>query len=211
MLTDIKRILERNDDVEEEQLKQTAYILQNNQFLYEKRPRQRKHYDLIVRFQQYFANLMDALNQHLVVNEPQGYVGVLPKEFNRRMRLEETLFLLTLRQVYDEEITAFHANDDASVYVSLDDLELRFKQLTRREFPKNKSDFEAWTRPLEHKGIIEVGVDENQPEIQRVTILPSIASLLSGDMLKRIEVYLRAEDVDLDTKADDGAEGEVEQ
>ena len=198
MLNELKRLIERNDDVEEDDVKKAAYVLQNSQFLYESRPRQRKHYDVIVRFQHYYADLMDAVNLQLIVNEPQGFVGVLPKEYMRRMRLDETLFLLTLRYVYDEEVTAFHANDDASVYVSLDDLELRYTQLTQREFPKTKSDFEAWTRPLEQNSIIEVGADENQPEIQRIKILPSIAALLSGDALKQMEVYLRAEDVPME-------------
>jgi hypothetical protein len=210
VLNELKRIIERNDDIEEDDIKKAAYILQNSQFLYESRPRQRKHYDVIVRFQHYYADLMDAVNMQLVVNEPQGFVGAMPKEFLRRMRLEETLFLLTLRYVYDEEVTAFHANEDASVYVSLDDLELRYTQLTKREFPKTKSDFEAWTRPLEQNNIIEVGVDENQPEIQRIKILPSIAVLLSGDALKQMEVYLRAEDVPMDGPGDEGVEEESE-
>jgi hypothetical protein len=48
-----------------------------------------------------------------------------------------------------------------------------------------------------------VGSDENMPEIERVKIYPSITALLSGDLLKQVEVYIRADDVDTQVASDD--------
>ncbi len=63
-------------------------------------------------------------------------------------------------------------------------------------------------------GVADVGSDDALPEIERVKIYPSITALLSGDMLRRVEVYLRAEDVETrpaendDNNEADGKNGE---
>ncbi len=193
MLSELKSLLARNEDVEEETVKQAAYALLSQQFLHRGRPRQRKHYETVVRFQTYFVNLMDANNQQLTINETHGYAGVIPQDFTRRMKLEETLLLLALRYIYDEEINAFHARDDGSVDISIEDLQVRYQQLTKRDLPFHKMEFDALTLPLEQQGIVVSGADPEQPEINRVKILPSITALLTGDALRMLELYGKAD------------------
>lgn len=57
-------------------------------------------------------------------------------------------------------------------------------------------------------GVADVGPDDALPEIERVKIYPSITALLSGDMLRRVEVYMRAEDIETrPAENDDEADG----
>ena len=193
MLSELKNLLARNEDVEEETLKQAAYALLSQQFLHRARPRQRKQYETVVRFQTYFINLMHANNQQLAINENHGYVGIIPQDYTRRMKLEETLFLLTLRYIYDEEINAFHAHDDGSVDISIEDLQVRYQQLTKRDLPYHKMELDAWTQPLVQLGIIDSGNDPTLPEIYRIKILPSITAVLNADALTMLEMYTKAD------------------
>ncbi len=193
MLSDLKNLLARHEDLDADQIKQAAYALLSNQFLHRSRQRQRKHYETVVRYQSFFVNLMDALNQNLSINESHGYAGVVPQDFTRRMKLEETLLLLVLRYIYDEEINAFHAHDDGSVDISVEDLQVRFQQLTKRDLPYHKMELDAWTQPLVQQGIIDAGADPEQPEIQRIRILPSITALLTSGALSMLEMYAKAD------------------
>ena len=198
MISDLKHLLNKYDDVEESDLKQAAYALLSHQFLYRQKGRHRKHFEIINRFQPYFYNLMETINFRLVGPEERGFVGILPLDYGRYMKLEETLVLFSLRFIYDEEINNFKANDDGSVDVAVDDYEIRYEQFSHRHLPRTKADFERLLAPFIQYGVIEYGADETTPEIMRLRILPSIATLLTGDVVKRIEVYLKAADIKTD-------------
>lgn len=203
----VKRAEDLGEDIEEA-LRQAAYQLQSRQFLYQRKGRHRRHYDMILRHQDYYLALMDALDFDMVINEERGYVGVLPRSFARRMSLNSTLLLFTLRYIYDEELIGFNAEDDGCVQVTLEDFEIRCKQFTKRDVAKSAPELKNLLETFIHAGVVEVGPDEEFPEIERIKIYPSITSLLSGDMLQRVEVYMRAEDVD--TQSIEAEEGEQE-
>jgi len=210
MLNDLSSLLKRNDDVTEEELQHAAYALLSRQFLHHNKPRQRKQYNHIVRFQKYFSYLMTATNHDLVINENQRYVGIVPQDYINRLRIDETLFLLSLRAIYDEEIIAFHANDDGSINISLDDFEMRYEQLTGRILPKVHAELESIMKQFQHFGVIEYGPDEDRPEFKRILILPTIAALLSGEAIKRIEIYLKDDNVSFENP-DNNEEDESEE
>jgi hypothetical protein len=203
VISDMKNLLARYEDVEELALKEAAYNLLARQFLLQQKGRHRKHYDLVARFPGYFGNLMEALNHELVVNEERGYVGAVPLDYTRRMSLAETLVLFTLRYLYDEAVMNFSANEDGTVEITVEDFEIRHHQFTRRDLPKSKGEFEALIAPFIRCAILEHGADEERPEIDRLRILPTITALLNGDVVKRIEVYLKAEDIDTSEPQDD--------
>lgn len=206
MLKELAAIVRSAEDREEEiedKVREAAYQLQSRQFLYRHKVRQRKHYELILAYPDYFISLMDAMNYEMVISEERGYIGVLPRSFSRRMSLNSTLLLFVMRFIYDQELTAFKAEDDGSVQITLEDFDTRCRQFTKRDVAKNLSDFRHQLEPFVRIGVVEVGPDENRPEIERVRIYPSIAALLSGDMLKQVEVYVRAEDVDTQDVSDD--------
>jgi len=193
MLQDLKTLLNRNEDIEEEQMLEAAYALLNQQFLRHANSRQRKQYEIICRFHAYFSNLAEASGYELIMNEGQGYVGVTPRFYSWRMKLDETLFLLVLRQLYDEEINAFHANDDATVSIPLDDLELRYKQLTSRELARTRTEFDQLSDSLRRRGILCVDNSEENPQLLYVTIYPTITAVVNSKAIDTISLYLRAE------------------
>ena len=196
MLSDLRQLLQRHEEFDEEAVKQAAYNLIFRQFLLRRRARHRRHYDVVVQSIPYFTNLLDSLNFQLVVNEDRGYVGALPRDYVRRMTLDETLLLFALRYLYDDAIISYTANEDASVDISIEDFELRFREFTTRELPRTKREFVALLEPFVRSGVVEYGPDEELPEMERIRILPTVTSLLSGDAAQQIEIYLKAEDVD---------------
>ena len=202
-LAAIVRNAEDRDEEIEDKVREAAYQLQSRQFLYRHKVRHRKHYELVLAYSDYFLSLRDAMNYELVITEERGYIGILPRSFARRMSLNSTLLLFAMRFIYDQELTAFNAEDDGSVQITLEDFETRCRQFTKRDVAKSLSDFKHQLEPFVQIGVVEVGADENRPEIERLKIYPSIAALLSGDMLKRVEVYIRAEDVDTKDISDD--------
>lgn len=202
-LAAIVRNVEDRDEEIEKKVREAAYQLQNRQFLYRHKVRHRKHYELILAYQDYFLSLMDAMNYDLVITEERGYIGILPRSFARRMSLNTTLLLFAMRFIYDQELTAFNAEDDGSVQITLEDFDTRCRQFTKRDVAKNLSDFKHQLEPFVRIGVVEVGSDENRPEIERLKIYPSIAAILSGDMLKQVEVYMRAEDVNTQDAGED--------
>jgi hypothetical protein len=198
------------EDMEELEynLRDAAYQLQARQFLYRNKGRHRVCYETVVKYQDYFLSLMDAFNHDLEINEERGYVGILPRILARRLSLDKTLLLFTLRYIYDQELMAFNADDNGSVKITLDDFEMRCNQFTRRVIAKSASELKNLMEPLIHAGVVEIGLDEDKPEIYRLKINPSITALLSGDMLKRVEVYMRAEDIDTQPEEDDEEQSE---
>lgn len=198
----VNKTEEREEGIEEA-LRETAYQLQARQFLYRSKGRHKRFYELIIQHQDYYITLMDALNFDLVIMEERGYVGILPRSFARRMSLDSTLLLFTLRFIYDQELTAFNAEDDGTVRVTLEDFETRCKQFTKRDIARSEADLKKQLEVFQRIGIVEVGPDEDMPEITRVKINPSITALLTGDMLKRVEVYMRAGDIETQPSAND--------
>ena len=198
----VSKVEERDEGIEDA-LREAAYQLQARQFLYRYKSRHRKHYEVILRHQDYFIVLMDAMNYDLVITEDRGYIGVLPRTFARRMSLNSTLLLFAMRFIYDQELIAFNAEDDGCVQVTLEDFDTRCRQFTKREVARSLADFKQQLEPFVQMGVVDVGPDVALPEIERVKIYPSITALLSGDMLRRVEVYLRAEDVETQPAAND--------
>ena len=196
MINDLKRILDKDENKEEEAFKEAAYRLLARQFLYRSKGKHKRHFDLIVEYQSYFRNLMDATNHQLIVDENRGYIGILPLDFVYTMGIDQTMILFALRYVYDQEIIAFNVdNEDGAVTISMDDFETQYEQLTKRKLPSTMSELQSMIKPFTQNGIVEYGRDENTPEIHRLLIFSSITSFLDGDILKHIEVYLRAKDV----------------
>lgn len=199
MITELRQLIQRNEGVEVADIQSATYQLLSRQFLLRQKSRHRRYYDTVVRFSSYFTSLMETLNHQFVMDEERGFVGAMPREFVRRMSLEETLLLLLLRYLYDEAICNYSANEDGSVDVSLEDLEVRYHTFAKRDLPRAKGDFLRLIDPFMRLSIIEHGPDEQQPEILRLRILPTIAALVGGDALKRVEIYLKDDGVETAT------------
>ncbi len=213
MIKDLKTLLDADEELDGAELKLTAQMLLTRQFLIRHKPRHRCHYDRVVRYQKYYRNLMDALNHQLVINENHGYVGITPEDFVYRMKLEETLILLALRYIYDEELNAFNLEEDGSVLVSVEDFEDRYLQLTQRDMPKTSTVFREYLKDFANHGILDTEQDEFDPRVIRIRIYPTISELLSGNMIERVAGYIMAEDVPVveESAEEEREEQELEQ
>ncbi|EHE2785446.1 hypothetical protein JND24_004030, partial [Salmonella enterica] len=62
MLSDLTKTITRSGEgnIGPEDFRQAARALRKRQFLWADRPHDRKHYELIRRFEEYFSNLFDA-------------------------------------------------------------------------------------------------------------------------------------------------------
>lgn len=207
MIKDLKTLLDADEELDEAEIKLTAQVLLTRQFLLRGKSRQRRHFERVVRYQHYFRNLMSALNHQLVINESHGYVGITPEDFIYRMKLEETLILLALRYVYDQELNAFNLEEDGSVLVSVEDFADRYLQLTRRDMPKTSTTFRAYLGEFASHGILDREQDEADPRIERIRVYPTISELLSGNMIEKVAEYLKAEDA---PAGEEGGEHDIE-
>lgn len=192
MLRELENILNGSANVEETHMLEATQALLAYQFLRRAYGKHRKYFELVVRFERYFADLMEATNHRLVVNEDKGYVGAVPLGYVNRMRLDEVLLLLALRAMYDQEMQRFQVDDNAEAQIPLEDFEMRYFKFTQRALPKNQTSFDELMRMFSRLGIAEQVVEDDAKAIR---IFPTVNELLDGDALSGIEDYLQADGV----------------
>ncbi len=189
MLTDLRRVADREGEAEPEDFRHAAGALLAHQFLFVETASQRADYRLVVDHFDYFRNLFDALGWTLHRDDDFGFVGVVPSqtEAHVRLRLEETLLLLTARLMYEEGMDRFQAQQ-GSVWVDAEDLLGRYETVVRRERPKRTDLLEMLARLSRH-GVIERHSREHQ-DLPRLRILPSIRVVTGEEVLRRLEGYV---------------------
>ncbi len=217
MFKELEDIIRRNNEnpdnekLEPDEFHKTAQQLMTKQFLFQSHQRSRKAYDLILRFNNYFHNLFESFNHQLVVNENQRYVGIVPKQFYARMKLEETLMLMMLRHVYQEKVNNWEQEDDGSISIALIDFEEAYQQVTGRSLPQKKSDFYDILSVFEERYLIKLTHEEGNPENQLIQIYPSIESICTGNVMEMMAGYINADFQELEDNDDEVVEGEVEE
>ena len=122
MLGDLSKILGRTEGVDADDFIQAANKLLVNQFLYADKPSHRSHYFLIAQHVGYFTNLFEAIGWSLTHQPDESYIGLIPKGEERylRLRLDESLFLLCLRQQYEQKLENFDV-EGGKAFISSDD------------------------------------------------------------------------------------------
>jgi hypothetical protein len=207
MLSDLRRVADGAPDLEPEDLRRAAGALLAQQFLFVESAAQRADYRLVVDHFDYFRNLFDALGWTLHRDDDFGFVGVVPgqAEAHARLRLEETLLLLTARLVYEEGMDRFQA-ERGSVWVDAEDLLGRYEALLRRERPKRTEFLEMLARLARH-GLLERHAQEGQ-ELPRLRILPTVRVVTGEDVLRRIEGYVAELESDAEEEAGDAPDRE---
>ncbi len=201
MLTDLRRVADRESDDEPDDFRRAAGALLAHQFLFVETASRRADYRLVVDHFDYFRNLFDALGWTLHRDDDFGFVGIVPSqaEAHVRLRLEETLILLTARLMYEEGMDRFQA-EQGSVWVDAEDLLGRYETLVRRERPK-RTDFLEILAHLARHGVIERRSQEGE-DLPRIRILPSVRVVTGEEVLRRLEGYVS----DVETGEEDLAE-----
>ncbi len=188
MLGDLKKILSRVEQVSEEDFTLAANKLLVNQFLYADKPSHRPHYFLISSHVGYFTNLFEAIGWSLTYQPDESYIGIIPKGEERylRLRLDESLFLLCLRQQYEERLENFDV-EGGKAFIHSDELLRLYENLTAKEIP-NETRFKEILSLFSRHGIIEKGKPaETEPKNIPLMINPSIRQVVVEDWVRQLE------------------------
>ena len=202
MLRDLKVILDRpeNDYLTSENFYQTAALIRRKQFIWSDGHGQSKHYNLTVKFQEYFENLFGAFGDSFVVNNHFGFCGILPNTALPTMKALDTIFLLILAKLYDSEarkacIENGRAHPSPALLIDT------YVELTGREKPKLSDTLAAFKR-LASSGIIVLGEKDEISDLPKITILPTISMVLNEKYIVHLEKFTSKEELVIENKLD---------
>jgi hypothetical protein len=197
MLGDLQKIIGRSDQYQEEDFVHAANMLLVNQFIYAERSGHRDSYFLVASHVDYFTNLFAAIGWSLIYQPDEAYLGILPKGEERflRLKLDESLFLLCLRQQYEQKLEAFDV-EAGRAYITSNDLLSLYENLTGREIP-NETRLKELLSLFSRHGIIERGKPhETDPKNIPLTINPSIRQVVVEDFIGQLEGLCEENDED---------------
>lgn len=188
MLSELKKIID-TESVELADMKQTASVLLERQFLYADQSHDKKHFQRIINHITYFSNLFEALNRRIVYDHEFGYVGSMPEDGTKVVQLpnEDAILLLCLRLIYEEGIEKFEVKQ-GSVFTDSETLLNRYVALARRERPilgKLRETLKSFGR----FGLIEV--EEENDRIIPIQVRPTIRLVTTEAYIAQLEDFLQ--------------------
>ena len=188
MLGDLQKIIGRSDKYQASDFSRAANQLLTNQFLYSGRPSHRESYFLVASHTDYFTNLFEAIGWSFVYQPDEAYMGILPKGEERfmRLKLDESLLLLCVRQQYELKLESFEV-EGGQAFTSTDDLLTLYENLTGKEIP-NETRLKEILSLFSRHGIIERGKpDEMEPKNIPLKINPVIRQVVVEDYIRQLE------------------------
>lgn len=190
MLNELRRLLDKHADLSEADLRSAANALLTQQFLYLENDRQLSQYRIITQHIDYFNDLFDALGWQLLVDNDFGYVGILPsdEESYLPLNLEQTLFLFIARLMFEEGVDT-RKTQNGRVYVSSEDLLVRYESLTHRTRPKI-TDFRDILKLFQHHGLVVREEDDPVTKLPRLALLPALRQVAGDHSVERLESHL---------------------
>ncbi|WP_432695931.1 DUF4194 domain-containing protein [Marinobacterium sp. YM272] len=197
MLGDLQKVVSRNDQHQADDFVRAANQLLTSQFLYADRPSHREHYFLVAGNVEYFRNLFDAIGWSLIYQPDEAYLGILPQGEERvlRLRLDESLLLLCLRQQYEAKLEAFEV-EDGKAFTSSDEMLRLYDNLTGKEIP-NETRLKEILSLFTRHGVIERGKpEETAPKNIPIRINPTIRQVVVEDYIGQLEALCDIENRD---------------
>ena len=208
MLGDLQKALERNEKTTEYDFVRAANSLLTNQFLYADRPAQRDNYFLIAQNMNYFRNLFSAIGWSVVYQPDEAYLGIVPQGEERvmRLKLDESLLLLCLRQMYEQKLENFEV-EGGKAYITSDEMLSTYQSLTGKEIP-NETRLKEILALFTRHGVIERGkADETDPKNIPLGIYPTIRQVVVEDYIRQLEALCDmeggADEVEVDVEAEE--------
>ncbi|EBR1860390.1 DUF4194 domain-containing protein [Salmonella enterica] len=190
MLSDLTKTITRSGEgnIGPEDFRQAARALRKRQFLWADRPHDRKHYELIRRFEEYFSNLFDAFDDELIKDHLFGYIGIIPRSpGDSVMGVLPTLMLLIMARLHDlESRRACTVNGRASPSPEL--LVDTYVELTGKPKPK-LSDLNQALDTIRRHNVIELGEKQESSDMRAITILPNIHKVVNSQYLQTLELF----------------------
>lgn len=165
-----------------------SYQLICQQVLYASNPKQRTSYRMIERFKVDFERVMSAVGLSLHQDTDGACYYVIPVvEPLRTLGTEETIFVLCLRQMYDEKMREGDLVDDGSgAVVSLIEIQECAQRLFARDLQLKGKHWKELSEAAKRYGLVRVIPNDpgnNQPF--DLLILPGIVPLLSRELVSQ--------------------------
>ena len=204
MLADLKRALERNEKATEDDFVRAANQILTHQFVYADKPSQRELYFLVSHNMEYFRNLFAAIGWSLVYQPDEAYLGVIPAAEERvmRLKLDESLLLLCVRQIYEQKLEAFEV-ESGLAYTSSDELLNLYASLTGKEIP-NETRLKEILSLMSRHGLIDRGrPDETDPKNVPLSIYPTIRQVVIEDYIRQLEALCDSDNRDLELSSEE--------
>ncbi|MCP4597879.1 DUF4194 domain-containing protein [Neptuniibacter sp.] len=190
MLNDLSKIVAKSigKELDPDDFRNAARLLRKRQFLWAEKSHDRKHYELIRRFEDYFRDLFDAFDDEFIIDNQFGYIGIIPRlSSDSTMGLLPTLLLLILARLHDlESRRACTVNGRATPSPEL--LVDTYIELTGRPKPK-QSDLNQALEVIRKHNVIEIGDKQESSEMQAITILPNIHRVVNNQYLQTLELF----------------------
>lgn len=189
MLRDLAKIVDQHEGqgITEIEIENTAAALRQHQFIWREKRNHSRHYDLLVKFQDYYENLFGAFGDIFFIDHHFGYCGILPRSTTPSLKLRDTIFLLILCKLHDGECRKActeNGRSTPSEEILLDE----YIELTGKPKPTKTETKESLER-LVKQGVIELGDHNPDTELRRITILPSIMRVVNSRFLDELEQF----------------------
>ncbi|MGB0467141.1 MAG: DUF4194 domain-containing protein [Pontibacterium sp.] len=188
MLGDLQKIISRSDKYQAADFSRAANQLLTSQFLFADRPAHRESYFLVASQVDYFTNLFEAIGWSFVYQPDEAYMGILPAGEQRfmRLRLDESLLLLCLRQLYEQKLEAFDV-EAGQAFTCTDEWLSTYENLTGKEIP-NETRLKDIISLFARHGVIERGKpDETDPKNIPLQINAVIRQVVVEDYIGQLE------------------------
>ncbi|MBA4501239.1 DUF4194 domain-containing protein [Marinobacterium marinum] len=204
MLGDLQKIVSRNEQHDADDFIRAAGLLLSSQFLYADRPVHRDSYFLIASHLDYFRNLFEALGWTLAYQPDEAFLGIIPQGEERvlKLKLDESLLMLCLRQQYEQKLENFEV-ESGKAYTTTDELLRLFASLTGKDIP-NETRLKEILSLFTRHGLVERGkVDETDPKNIPLRINPTIRQVVVEDYIGQLEALC---DLDIRDRGDEESE-----
>ncbi|SIS60315.1 DUF4194 domain-containing protein [Neptunomonas antarctica] len=204
MLGDLQKIIGRSDQYEAADFTRAANLLLTSQFLHADRSSHRDSYFLIASHIDYFTNLFEAIGWSFLYQPDEAYLGILPQaeERNLKLRLDESLLLLCMRQQYEQKLEKFEV-ESGKAYTTINDLLSLYENLTGKEIPNETRMKEILSLFARH-GVIERGKpNEMEPKNIPFSIQPTIRQVVVEDYIGQLEALCDTDTRDALTEAEE--------
>ena len=189
--------------------KQAMYQLVTHQCLYVRTHTHAVSYRLISEYRDAFEEAVALMGLRLGFDDRREFCFVVPESVkDTPVNTEETLFLLTLRQIYHTKASAGDISPEGDVVVRLPELFSTYHSLTKREL-KEGSPLRDLVKSASRKGLARIHERDsfdNDPQPFSVTILPGIAEVLSEAAVSHFGASLKASLVTAEAPATENVE-----
>jgi len=195
MPRDWNAMAERSEGTyEPNDFKHAMYQLVVQQCLYLRQRDQAVAFRLVSAHREAFGEALSLLGLRLGFNDRLEFCYVVQETgVHSQLDLQETLFLLTLRQIYHAHANAGDLSPEGDTQVDIPEFEESYKSLCQREFEGRSETLRALLKMASRHGVARaIDAPEGDPQPFAIAIWPGIAEVLSEHALSRFGAELKS-------------------